>query len=123
MTTTITTPASPPPSITPSTYTPFVVLPFATEQDSGNQAHPLVGGGVDITFQPPTPRTGTLHLGFRTIFDADNCRRAHALPGPFRLEDTDVFTLNMNYVPVGTITMEADDVLGWWVVINFQELP
>lgn len=115
--TTITTPTG--------SYTPVVVRAIDSDQDTGNNIHHLIGGGVDVTFQPARPRKGSLQMLFASLITADDCRRAHTAAGAFSLADTDAFRMNMTYVPQGRIRLESDDRVegAWWVIVQFQELP
>lgn len=129
MTTTITTPPAEANSATPAVYVPQIFIPLIIEQDIGNQVHPLLNapslrGAVDITFRFPTPRRGTLEMLFTSFTEANNCARAHGRMGTYTLADDVEFVWNMTYVPrPGRIRIEPDKVAGWWVSIDFQELP
>ncbi len=123
MTTTITTPPAEANSIIPAVYVPNIALPIVIEQESRNTVHHLLRGGVDVTFRPPRPRRGTLQLHFLDRNQANYCARAHARAGTYTLVDDVEFQWNMTYVPNGRIGIDPDKVAGWWVEIDYQELP
>lgn len=116
MTTTITKGAT--------TITPALALGYRAETESMNVVHRKLGGGVDVSLAPDSPRTGTLKLLFLTRAEAWAAHALHTSVGTLTLADSDLPQTNMTYVRDGRMEIELDDqtLKRWVLTVGFQEV-
>lgn len=107
-----------------TTITPTVKISYADSYESRNIVHPLLGGGVAVTFGGTPKRTGTLELIFSNETDANTAYVFFRDSFVFQLTDTDAPTTNMNFVVAGNISREWVDssISIWQLSIDFQEV-
>lgn len=108
-----------------TTVQPTLVLGYRSERQSGNRIHAIIGtGSPDVTFGPPTLRTGTLEIFCLSWAEAAAIETLHTLPGKFTLTDSETLSVGMTYVPSGAIVSELDDATRtrWVVSVDYQEV-
>lgn len=108
-----------------NSITPFLVLGYEWSTDLNSIVHPIIGRNYpDITYRMPGLRTGTLKIFCLTAEDAVAVEDFHRALGIYSLDDGDVPTANMNYVPVRDMgTVQQGGRARWVVSVGFQELP
>ena len=108
-----------------STTPHFIAAPYVTNWSSRNKVHPLIGGGIDITLTPSSPRVGSLQLFYLTEVDAYAAVELHRQMSTFTLVESDEPHVDMTYVlsDAGTITVELQpDASAVLVTVPYQEL-
>lgn len=107
-----------------TTITPTVRLNATDQYESRNIVHPLMGGGVAITFGSEPKRTGTLDMFFNSETAVNTAYSFFKNSFVFQLTDTDAPTTNMTFVIAGAIKRAWDGTTsnGWLLSVDFQEV-
>jgi hypothetical protein len=102
----------------------FILVPYETRAGSRNIVHELIGGGIDVTLAPTSPRTGTLELLYLTEAEAFACADLHQYPTVYTLVETDRPRVDMTYVlGQGGVSVRLEsDAHSWIVTIDYQEV-
>lgn len=103
---------------------PDLVLGYQADIQVTNIVHQIIGREQfpDVTFHVPTLRSGTLNMFFLDEAGATAAVALHSKLGILDLNDSTYPSLNMRYVPVGTISPRIEGVR-WVIAVGFQELP
>lgn len=109
---------------TGATTTPRLVMSYEASNETRNQVHDTLDGGILVALYPARPRSGTLHLFYLTEADADAARVMHTRETSFTLSSTERPSINMAYVVVGSarIVLDPDTRQRWTVDVGFQEI-
>lgn len=106
----------------------LVIEPVATDgyssaREAASLVHPILGQPEsDITIRPAKMRTGTLTFWFEDEQESRNAETAHAEGGAFTLMYTDRPTIEMSYVPTGSIARSLDRSAAWVLAVDYTEI-
>ncbi|TDW50999.1 carbohydrate binding protein [Curtobacterium sp. PhB42] len=114
---------------TPTSYLGFSTSPLLVDgwtesAESRNIINPVLGGGVDVTPQAASKRSGSFVLVYQDEADAVAAFDMHRMATTFVLTDTDRPSVGMTYVLSGTVERTLDDESRdfWLVTVNYQEI-
>ena len=105
--------------------TPVLTLGYASNRDSRNVFHDVIGrADQDVTLYPAGLRSGTLTFLFDNETDALTCENLHSAAAVFTITDTDRPSIAMTYAVKGKIPRTLDDGTRemWTVAVDFQEV-
>lgn len=106
------------------TFSPLLRMSAAETIGSRNQVHPLLGGGVAVTFGGDSLSTGTLEMLFTTEAAALDAYTQLDTGHIFQLVDTSKTSTSMYFVISGNVTrtfqIESDDT--WVITADFQQV-
>lgn len=108
-----------------ATTSPYMVLGYATDRESQNVVHNLIGGDIAVTLVQAVPRAGTLELFYIEEADAWAALALHSTADSFTLVDTDRPEIGMDYVlSAGGVGIRLDEQTRdhWIVAVNYQEV-
>ncbi|QQD75105.1 hypothetical protein I8920_09510 [Curtobacterium sp. YC1] len=103
---------------------PLLVDGWEESAEGKNIVNPIMGGGVDVTLQAASKRTGSFVLVYTDESDAQAAFEMHRKAAVFTLSDSERPSVAMTYVLAGDLTRALDDESRefWLVTVNFQEV-
>ncbi|MCS5513993.1 carbohydrate binding domain-containing protein [Curtobacterium flaccumfaciens pv. betae] len=103
---------------------PLLVDGWTESAVTRNIINSVLGGGVDVTLQPATKRSGSFTLVYQDEESAVEAFEMHRKPAVLTLTDTDRPSVGMDYVLAGDLTRALDDESRefWTVTVNYQEV-
>jgi len=106
------------------TTEPTLVLGYESSRPASTIVHQRLGGATDVLVRPAGLRTGTLRLFYYLEYDAAAAEDMLAKAASFTLNETDRYTINMEFVLSGTLTRYLDDQTRdrWVVEVGYQEV-
>lgn len=108
-----------------SVVAPQLVMDIATESESGNVVHKLLGNPIpDITLRPASSRTGTWKLFFLDEASSEAAELLHRQPGVFVLDYPERPSIAMTYVVEGRVrrTLDPDTLTRWVLEVGYREV-
>lgn len=107
-----------------TTITPLARLTLEESQESRNEIHELLGGGVAVTFGEYALRTGNLSLFFDNETASKSAYDFFKNGYVFEITDVDAPTADMFFVLAGSLTRTKVDELrnAWLISVDVQEV-
>lgn len=107
------------------TSTPLLVEGYSSSRASRNVFREVIGRDYpDVTLRPAGLRQGSIRFLFDSEEEAARCEDIHRTTNVLTFSDSEVPTINMDYVVNGNITrtLEVVEAGLWSVQVDFQEV-